>query len=254
MDRLVLIIAILPTILLWLYINKLDKHKEPKKFLLKLFFGGILSLILTLVISLLLSLIYTDFFTYKTTFDLTGFLYCFLGIGLVEETSKFIMLYLMSWKNKNFDETYDIVLYAMIVALGFATTENILYSLQNGLLTAILRFFTAVPCHVVNGAFMGYFLCLYRLNSEDKKNLFLAIFVPSLLHGIYDFLGFTTKTTYDLIYLGIFIIVVFVIAARLIRKMAKNSKSLPLFTINCENCGNPIDTRYCPHCGKERRK
>jgi len=252
MDRLILGIAILPTILLWKYVNKLDKHKEPTNFLVKLFFGGILSLIVTLVISFIISLFIPDFFEYEVSLSLSGFLYSFLGIGLVEEFSKFIMMYSFSWNNKNLDETYDVILYTMIVALGFATGENLLYSIEGGVTTAIVRFFTAVPGHVVDGAFMGYFLCLYRINPKRKEYLILAIFLPALLHGVYDFIAFTSETIIGVIVFIAFVITEFIIAKRLIKSMAKNSRYLEFPKISCSNCGQIINTRYCPNCGKER--
>ena len=251
-NKLTLIVSILPAILLWRYVNKLDKHKEPTKFLVKLFFGGVISIVITLVISFAISIFFADFFDYEVGLNLQGFLYSFLGIGLVEETSKFLMMYAFSWKNKNLDETYDIVLYTMIVALGFATAENICYSLTGGFLTSVFRFFTAVPGHVINGAFMGYFLYLYRINKKSKYNLLLAILVPALLHGIYDFIVFTADSILGYVIFGVFVIAEFIIAKKMVKNMAKNSKFLELPKVYCTNCGTPITTRYCQNCGKER--
>ena len=253
METIVLVfLAILPAILLFMYINNLDKHKEPVGVLRKLFSGGILSVLITLVISLMLSLVFTDFFDYEPTFSLTGFLYVFLGIGLVEELSKFLMLYVFGWHDKELDETYDVVLYCMVVALGFATAENIMYSLDGGFKTSLFRFFTAVPGHVIDAAFMGYFLYLYRMQPKKKKYLILAILVPSLAHGIYDFIVYTGTTSFDIIIFVIYVIFEFVIAKKLVNKMAKGSRVLPLQKTYCSNCGTSINTRFCPNCGKER--
>ena len=101
MDIVLILIAVLPAFLLFTYIDRLDKHKEPKSVVRKLFLGGVLAIAVTTVISLVLSLIYTDFFEYEPTFSITGFLYTFLGIGLVEEFSKFLMLYAFGWNDKN---------------------------------------------------------------------------------------------------------------------------------------------------------
>lgn len=246
-------LAILPAILLWKYINNLDKHKEPISILRKLFFGGFLSIIITLVLSFGLSLIFTDFFEYEVTYSLTGFLYTVLGIGLVEEASKFLMMYAFGWHEKNLDETYDIVLYSMIVALGFATAENIMYSLEGGFATSFFRIFTAVPGHVIDGAFMGYFLYLYRIKPQDKHNIILAILIPSLAHGLYDFIAFTAETVLDIFIFALYVMVEFTIARKLVKKMSATSKFLPLPTIYCTNCGKMINTKFCPDCGKERQ-
>ena len=254
MERMALfLLAILPTVILWKYINGLDKHKEPNGVLTKLFFGGVLAIIITTVISILLSFIFTDFFEYEVEFTITGFLYSILGIGLVEEISKFLMTYAFGWHEKNLDETYDVILYSMIVALGFATAENIMYSLNGGFAASFFRIFTAVPGHVIDGAFMGYFLYLYRINSKNKINLFLAIAVPSLTHGIYDFIVFTGENVLHVAIFVVYVIVEFVVAQKLVKKMAKKSQILPLPTICCPNCGCQMNTRFCINCGKERQ-
>ena len=58
MDTLLLIVAILPVIVLGVYIYKRDKHKEPTNLLARLFLSGIISCFLVLAISLLLSQIF----------------------------------------------------------------------------------------------------------------------------------------------------------------------------------------------------
>ena len=52
-------------------------------------------------------------------------LYVFLGIALIEEFSKWIMLYVLSYNDRNFDELYDMIIYGAFVALGFAFFEII---------------------------------------------------------------------------------------------------------------------------------
>jgi len=250
---LVIFLSVLPIILLWKYINNLDPRKEPKNILLKLFLGGFLAIIITLVISYLLSFIFDDFFEYEVSKGLVGFLYTVLGIGLVEEFSKFLMLYVFGWNDKNLDETYDIILYPMIVSLGFAATENIMYSLDGGIATSIFRIFTAVPGHVFDGAFMGYFLYLYRMNSNKKNNLILAVLAPSLIHGIYDYIAFTAENVFDILVFIIFVVAEFIVAKKLIKNMAKNSIIFSFSEIFCSNCGTKIKTRFCPNCGKERQ-
>lgn len=49
-------------------------------------------------------------------------------------------------------------MYAVMVSMGFAATENIIYVVQGGYVTGILRAFTAVPAHATFGILMGYFM------------------------------------------------------------------------------------------------
>lgn len=241
--------TLLPTFLLWIYINKYDKNKEPTGVLVKLFFGGVLSAIATIIISSIVEGFIPDFSDYVVNIDVAGFLYVFFGIAFIEEISKLTMIYLLGWKDKNLDETYDVALYSMLVALGFATFENILYCMEGDFGTAIVRLFTAVPGHVIDGAFMGYFLYKAR-TTKRKKYFFLALMVPSLTHALYDFLCYDETDLGFLLFI-ILVIVEFIVAIKLIKNLSKNNR--PLFERKasfCSNCGSPISTKYCINCGK----
>ena len=90
----------------------------------------------------------------------------------------------------NFNEKFDGIVYAVSVALGFATIENLFYVFSNNSLqVGLLRAFTAIPAHAIFGIVMGFYLGLARF-SQNKKGrwLLMALFLPWLLHGIYDFI------------------------------------------------------------------
>lgn len=241
--------TLLPTFLLWIYINKYDKNKEPTGVLVKLFFGGVLSAIATIIISSIVEGFIPYFSDYVVKIDVAGFLYVFFGIAFIEEITKLTMIYLLGWKDKNLDETYDVALYSMLVALGFATFENILYCMEGDFGTAIVRLFTAVPGHVIDGAFMGYFLYKAR-TTKRKRYFFLALMVPSLTHALYDFLCYDETDLGFLLFI-ILVIAEFIVAIKLIKNLSKNNH--PLFerkALFCSNCGSPISTKYCINCGK----
>ena len=241
--------TLLPTFLLWIYINKYDKNKEPTGVLVKLFFGGVLSAIATIINSSIVEGFIPGFSDYVVKIDVAGFLYVFFGIAFIEEITKLTMIYLLGWKDKNLDETYDVALYSMLVALGFATFENILYCMEGDFGTAIVRLFTAVPGHVIDGAFMGYFLYKAR-TTKRKRYFFLALMVPSLTHALYDFLCYDETDLGFLLFI-ILVIAEFIVAIKLIKNLSKNNH--PLFerkALFCSNCGSPISTKYCINCGK----
>ena len=52
---------------------------------------------------------------------------------------------------------------------------------------AIARAFTAVPLHALCGVIMGYYFGMYAFVSGGK-NLSLALIVPNVIHGSYNFL------------------------------------------------------------------
>jgi RsiW-degrading membrane proteinase PrsW (M82 family) len=93
--------------------------------------------------------------------------------------------------NKNFNEPFDGIVYAVMVSMGFATLENVIYVLEYGYETAILRMFTAVPAHATFGVLMGYFLG--KAKFTRRKQLYysiVALFAATVFHGAYDYFWF----------------------------------------------------------------
>lgn len=203
-ELLLFILALLPVILLGYVIYSKDKEKEPIKLLIKLFLGGILSAGLTLGVSYLLNSYLTSFSYYPEMKGLSLFIYTFFFVSLVEELSKFIATYFISYHNKEYDQFYDMIVYAVFISLGFAWIENLLYVYEGGFKIALLRGLVAVPTHVSVAVFMGYYLSLAKvaeLNhySSKIKYLLFSILVPTILHGIYDYLIYSSN--YFCIYL-----------------------------------------------------
>jgi RsiW-degrading membrane proteinase PrsW (M82 family) len=109
----------------------------------------------------------------------------------VEEFSKFIFVRFILFNNRNFNEPFDGIVYAVTVSMGFATLENILYVFQSGFTTGVIRMFTAVPAHATFGALMGYFLGKAKF-SHDRKLFFtlMALITATAFHGSYDYFLF----------------------------------------------------------------
>ena len=181
-----LLLALVPSVLIGWYLYKKDVHKESKGLLVKLFIGGIGSAFLTFVLTILANSVVPGIVPTidgSVNYNIIGlFIRVMLGIALIEEFSKWFFSYYIGYRSKEFDETYDIILYCGFVALGFATFENILYvfTSDNTLQVALLRAITAVPGHKQ-----------YELVGNiklRKKNMILSIAIPMVTHGIYDFL------------------------------------------------------------------
>ncbi len=117
------------------------------------------------------------------------FVLSFFVTGLLEEFFKwFIMLYAIYY-HLSFDEPYDGIVYGSAVSLGFATVENILYLLANGVEFAIGRAFLPVSSHALFGVIMGYYFGKGKFSKHKKKlYLSLAIVLPFSLHGLYDYI------------------------------------------------------------------
>lgn len=230
-----IMLAIFPIIVLVSYVYKKDTHKESKKILISLFIGGILSCIITLIITAILQGIFPFFAKNLLSLNLIEkILYIFIGIALVEELSKWLLCYIISFNSKEFDESFDAIVYCGFVSLGFAIFENILYVLQNGYATGILRALTAVPGHLCFGVSMGYYFALAKENQINNNNnfkisyLLYSILFPTILHGLYDYLIFSQIDLLSLIfYIFIFILIVFSFT-----KISKLSKNNNIFRLN----------------------
>lgn len=236
MQIILLALSILPVLFFGYQIYKKDFDKEPTEILVKLFFSGIGSTVVTLVISGIL-MMFIPFMAKEATelnvFELIP--YAFLCVALVEEFSKWIFVYKLEYNDREFNHLYDGIVYAAFVSLGFACLENILYVFEGGVQTAIVRAFLAIPGHLCDGIMMGYYLSMAKLalcnnnKSLSKKNLILSLVVPTLAHGIYDYLLMAGEVTenglFILAFLG-FVVAFFSYAASKVKQLSENKYCL----------------------------
>lgn len=196
---LLLISAIAPSLALLYYVYLRDRYeKEPRKLLFKAFALGSLAVLPIVIVELRL-----DFFDLATDSLVAVGYTAFIVAGLVEEGFKYFIFWFFVWKNKNFNERYDGIVYSVFISLGFATTENIGYVMLSGFHTAFIRSLTAVPAHALFGIIMGYYFGKARF-SEDrlrKKSLIFALIIPIALHGVYDFILFSKSTALLIIFI-----------------------------------------------------
>ena len=223
-------LAVLPAFLLMIYIRKKDKiEKEPKKLLVSLFLLGALSTVSAVIIGLV-----AEGFV-KEVVDEDSWLYVFIDaffmVALVEEGGKFVMLKLRTWKNKEFNYTFDAVVYAVCVSLGFATLENILYVMTGSIATAVLRGILSVPGHAINAVFMGYYYgiakrCEYLGDKSGRtKNLWKSYLSATLIHGFYDFCLMIERDEFIIIFL-VFEVIITVITVKKVNKLSREDSPL----------------------------
>lgn len=188
---LLLAAAVAPSAALLYYFYARDKYeKEPRRLLIKAFLlgGG-------LVIPVLFVEMALNIFDMADHSLLTAGYTAFVVAGLVEESFKFLFFFLYIWKDREFDEMYDGIVYAVFISLGFATVENLAYVLSSGFNTALIRSLTAVPAHALFAVVMGYYLGIAKFAKPQyrRKYIWLGFITPVILHGIYDFILFSKK-------------------------------------------------------------
>ena len=183
-----LALALAPGLAIGLYIYLKDKHeREPVGLLVISFVYGILSTLVTMSLSLPLDIL----LMLKEDDVSHQFVNAFFKVALVEEFSKFLFIRFILYRNKNFNEPFDGIVYAVMVGMGFATLENIMYVFKFGFTTGILRTFTAVPAHATFAILMGYFLGKGKFTHKNEfAYSILALLAATLFHGSYDYFWF----------------------------------------------------------------
>ncbi|HSA37692.1 MAG TPA: PrsW family glutamic-type intramembrane protease [Methanoregula sp.] len=170
-----LVLAIAPALFILLYMYRRDSYEpEPLHLVAWIFFLGALSVIPAGLLELL--------------FPEGVFSSAFVA-PVIEETLKFLVVFLAIYRHPEFDEPVDGMVYATAAGLGFATIENILYVLEGGLAVGIIRAVASVPGHVVFSCIWGFSLgtAKFRPGNERTGIILAGLFGAMLMHGIFNF-------------------------------------------------------------------
>ena len=187
-------LAVLPPLLIAFYIYKQDKFdKEPKELILKSFLFGCFSVIPIIILELIFNeSIFSNYFVYM-----------FCGVALVEEGMKYFFLKKYLFDNPEFNEPFDGIVYAVMVSLGFATVENLVYVFvyypDQQISVAAQRMISAIPLHASCGVIMGFYVGLAKFSSSPRSLLFKGVFFATLLHAIYNYFFISGNGTYSIL-------------------------------------------------------
>jgi RsiW-degrading membrane proteinase PrsW (M82 family) len=191
-------IAFLPALFMWEFASVKVNFRLPKPRRKRLFKTGSRFALLAIVVEFLESLVPLSGFPPVQH----AFIQAFFVAALTEETVKFLGVYKIGRRELDAIGPGIAILLAVGVSLGFAVLENKLYVLGGGLGVWLIRAVTAVPMHAIFGLVMGSFMCIAWRdhNKTDYAALTLAIVVPLLFHGTYDFLLMTNQYNPDLLW------------------------------------------------------
>ncbi len=206
--------AILPAIIILLYVFKQDAFPEPKEIVIKTFiFGAAITIALDLFIG--------DFDRFSEK-NLTGETYfffdSFLRAAFLEEIFKMMIIVFYCTRKTAFDEPMDGLVYGVAASLGYAAWENIDYVLfyinESGkivydpsLYVAIVRAFSAVPVHALCGVMMGFLISQTLFEKKyNFYNLILALAVPVGIHGLWNYSMSSEVVSEQIAYITAFVI------------------------------------------------
>jgi protease PrsW len=188
-----LALAVAPGIAICLFIYFKDKYnKEPLGVLVMSFILGMFSLVPAFFSEVYFSGIQQRWMTNGVWFTAV---FAYIIVAFSEEFCKYIVVRFYCYTRKSFDEPFDGIVYSVMVGMGFATLENIGYVYQNGFGNGVVRMLLSVPAHGTFAVLMGYFVSLAKFKPAQRGYyLLLAIVLPVLFHGTYDFFLFVGKT------------------------------------------------------------
>ena len=182
-----LLITILPPILIVIIFAASDKFKEPNKEIFLIFISGILITIPAYFANTFLYDLYSNY-----SFISESFAASFLSAAVVEEGLKFLILYFVVYRLREFNEPMDAIVYGVCASLGFAALENIYYVWNasawdvNPIRMLIERSIYPLAAHGICGVMMGYFF-MKHVFFHKSKSLFLSFLIPYFLHGFYNY-------------------------------------------------------------------
>jgi RsiW-degrading membrane proteinase PrsW (M82 family) len=184
-----LLSALAPVAAVIIFIYVKDKYEKESKRMLLLAF--ILGAVISIIITTILYVFFDLFLPLSDDYSIwQQFVKAFFVVALIEEFSKYIMVRGFLQPRKGFNEPFDGIIYAVMVSMGFAAVENIMYVIQGGIDVALIRSFTAIPAHATFGIIMGYYMGKAKFSNNRMKWNLIGLSLAILFHGAYDFFLF----------------------------------------------------------------
>ena len=155
---------------------------------------------------------------------------------IIEELLKYAVALAIVFWNREVDEPIDMVIYLIVIALGFAALENALFVFNplmigdyfNSALTGGFRFLGATLLHVLASGTIGMFLAFTYYKSKMVQMVAgtIGLFVAIVLHALFNFFimgasGTTILGVFLFVWIGI--IILFLLFER-VKMLERNHK------------------------------
>jgi RsiW-degrading membrane proteinase PrsW (M82 family) len=146
---------------------------------------------------LLVMLVESDAYSLEDIENLTIVLTVVVIAPIVEEFVKPLIMFRNTTVRNEIDEVEDGIVYGAACGLGFGATENVLYGLSEGAVSAgiwgiflivLLRTFSSILLHLVATSFTGYGIAKYQVEGQSfsivVKYYLLAVFIHAAWNGL----------------------------------------------------------------------
>lgn len=158
-----------------------------------------------------------------------NFLGCTIGIGVPEELTKLAIVFLILSKSKEILSPATMVYYGLMSGIAFGIYEGVIYQTSTNysilienefsstaytqsFLLNIARLTTLPFLHAVWCGIGSYYVaCSFSFPHYKKSLITLAILIPAVLHGIYDFLLFNEMSILSIpvVFLSVILLMVY---------------------------------------------
>ncbi len=185
---LIVALAILPIPVIYLFYHRYFVVKPSHLYHLEYFLYGVLLALFLLLISPYI----IRYLPFESNISMG-----FLGAAMIEKAGAFVLIALLMYRSPPIIMALNLVISAMLLGLGFATVENVMYALAVREPVIIVRLLSSVPLHVLTCGIIGYGLALARLSRTAVRRAWyglLALALSFLCHGLYDTLLITGGT------------------------------------------------------------
>jgi RsiW-degrading membrane proteinase PrsW (M82 family) len=199
-------VAMAVVILAYLWLDRWEP--EPPRLLIFAFLWGAS---IAIVVSLILELMFEAALSGGTPSENSGFGTVAIGAPLIEEAAKgaFLLLMMTGRRRNELNSLTDCLVYAGIVAAGFAWLEDIFYiangeTLGASLVTAAMRLIMAPFAHPLFTTFIGIgvYFALHRRNIFAKAGSILLGYAGAvIMHGLWNGSSLVSIEAYFLVYL-----------------------------------------------------
>lgn len=213
-----IILSILPGVVWLNFYLKQDKKPEPWLWLVLVFCIGAFMTFPAAYIEKYLDKLFDFGMIRDTPFASTShfwsiFIFLLLAAAL-EEILKFLGVLITVFQNKKiFNESVDAMIYLIVSAIGFSTSENLIYSstsLGRGTLYLLfvivfIRFVGATFMHTLSSGLVGYGFGWSTFYGHRCK-LVYGFIAAILLHLFYNFLIILNAWLFAFIIFGLFLV------------------------------------------------
>jgi RsiW-degrading membrane proteinase PrsW (M82 family) len=131
-------------------------------------------------------------FTHEITVSSTHLVRSFVLAAFMEKILALISVYIIIRSDRYLSARRGICV-GIVFGAAFGFVENIQYSFAYSTDILFQRMFFSVPMHIITCGIIGYFLSLRRFAGRKRNKsrfLFLAVVVPILFHGSFDYVLF----------------------------------------------------------------